>query len=292
MTKEHSLAGRRVLITGATRGLGAVLSSAFWAAGAHVAAVARSQESLVRLKGKLPVTGKQEFLPIAVDLAGAEAPSIIAKEIGEQWNGLDILVNNAGIQGPVGPLETNSWPEWEETLRVDLLAPVKLCRLLVPLLARGGRGRIINLSGGGATAPRPGFSAYATAKAGLVRFSETLAEEVRHNRVTVNCIAPGAMATDMIRGILALGPEKAGIQECQAAEKALVAGEAVLSRAAQLVLFLASDEAAGISGRLISAQWDPWPHLGAHVESLRNSDIYTLRRIMPKDRGMDWGSWQ
>jgi NAD(P)-dependent dehydrogenase (short-subunit alcohol dehydrogenase family) len=289
MTKEHSLAGRRVLITGATRGLGAVLVSAFWAAGAHIAAVARSKESLLRLKSALPDAGKREFLPIAADLAGIDAPPRIAKEIIAQWNGLDILINNAGIQGPVGPLETNSWPEWDETLRVDLLAPVQLCRLLVPLLARGGRGRIINLSGGGATAPRPGFSAYATAKAGLVRFSETLAEEVRHNGVTVNCIAPGAMATDMIKGILALGPEKAGIQECQAAEKALAAGEAVLSRAAQLALFLASDEAANISGRLISAQWDPWSRLGAHTESLQNSDIYTLRRIMPKDRGEDWG---
>jgi NAD(P)-dependent dehydrogenase (short-subunit alcohol dehydrogenase family) len=289
MTKNHSLAGRRVLITGATRGLGAVLVSSFWAAGAHIAAVARSKESLIRLMHGLPAADSQEFVPIAVDLAETEAPSQVVQAIVEQWNGLDVLINNAGIQGPVGPLETNSWPEWEETLRVDLLAPVQLCRLLMPLLVQSGQGRIINLSGGGATAPRPGFSAYATAKAGLVRFSETLAEEVRQNRVTVNCIAPGAMATDMIKGILALGPEKAGIRECQAAEKALAAGEAVLSRAAQLALFLASDEAANISGRLISAQWDPWSRLGAHTESLQNSDIYTLRRIMPKDRGMDWG---
>jgi NAD(P)-dependent dehydrogenase (short-subunit alcohol dehydrogenase family) len=289
MTKEHSLAGRRVLITGATRGLGAVLVSAFWAAGAHIAAVARSKENLMRLKSGLPAGEDREFLPIAVDLAGAEAPSQIAKAISEQWNGLDVLVNNAGIQGPVGPLETNSWPEWEETLRVDLLAPVQLCRWLMPLLVQSGQGRIINLSGGGATAPRPGFSAYATAKAGLVRFSETLAEEVRHNGVTVNCIAPGAMATDMIKGILALGPEKAGIQECQAAEKAMAAGETVLRRAAELAVFLASDVAAGITGRLISAQWDPWARLGDHVETLGKSDIYTLRRIVPKDRGQDWG---
>lgn len=288
MTKEHSLAGRRVLITGATRGLGAVLASAFWAAGAHIAAVARSKESLIRLMHGLPATDGQEFVPIAVDLAEPEAPSQVEQAIVEKWNGLDILINNAGIQGPVGPLETNSWPGWEETLRVDLLAPVQLCRLLVPLLVQSGQGRIINLSGGGATAPRPGFSAYSTAKAGLVRFSETLAEEVRQNGVTVNCIAPGAMATDMIKGILALGPGKAGIRECQAAEKALAAGEAVLSRAAQLAMFLSSDPAAGITGKLISAQWDPWERLGDRTSDLQGSDVYTLRRIVPRDRNLKW----
>ena len=289
MIKEPGLAGRRVLVTGATRGLGAALVAAFWAAGAHVAGVARSRESLSRLMNGLPAAGDQEFVPIAADLAEAEAPSHVAQAMAEQWDGLDVLINNAGIQGPVGPLETNPWQEWEETVRVNLLAPVQLCRLCLPWLGRGGHGRIISLSGGGATGPRPNFSAYATAKTGLVRFSETLAGEVRDRGITVNCIAPGAMGTDMLKGILALGPEKAGVQECQAAEKAMAAGETILRRAAQLAVFLASDAASGITGRLISAQWDPWTRLGERAEALQKSDIYTLRRIMPRDRGEDWG---
>jgi NAD(P)-dependent dehydrogenase (short-subunit alcohol dehydrogenase family) len=289
MTNERSLAGRRALVTGATRGLGAALVAAFWEAGAHVAGVARSHESLSRLMKGLPAAAGQEFVPIAADLAEMDAPSRVTQALAKQWGGLDVLINNAGIQGPVGPLGTNPWQEWEETVRVNLLAPVQLCRLCLPWLALSRRGRVINLSGGGATAPRPGFSAYATAKAGLVHFSETFAEEVRPCGMTVNCIAPGAMATDMLKGVLALGPEKAGVKECEAAKKAMEAGETVLRRAAQLAVFLASDAAAGITGRLISAQWDPWARLGEHAEALRKSDIYTLRRIMPRDRGEDWG---
>jgi 3-oxoacyl-[acyl-carrier protein] reductase len=269
--------------------LGAALVAAFWRAGADIAGIARSEEGLKKVRESLPSGASQEFIPVAADLSDPEAPSRLAERLGGQWGRLDILVNNAGIQGPIGPLETNVWSEWEATLRVDLLAPVQLCHLFLPLLAQSGHGRIISLSGGGATGPRANFSAYATAKTGLVRFSETLAEEVRSRGITVNCIAPGAMGTDMLKLILAVGPEKAGVQECQAAEKAVAAGESIVQRAADLAVFLASDAAAGITGRLISAPWDPWPRLGEHAEALRKSDIYTLRRIVPRDRGEDWG---
>jgi 3-oxoacyl-[acyl-carrier protein] reductase len=288
MNEEPCLAGRRVLITGASRGLGAELARAFWRAGADVAGVARTQGGLDRVRESLPAAGSQEFVPVAADLCDPDAPEQVWKAVTSRWSGLDVLVNNAGIQGPVGPVESNPWPEWELTLRVNLLAPVQLCRLFLPSLAKSGHGRVLGLSGGGATGPRANFSAYATAKVGLVRFCETLAEEVRDRGMTVNCIAPGAMGTDMLKQVLALGPEKAGARECQAAEKAMLAGDAIMRRAADLAVFLASDEAAGITGRLISAQWDPWPGLGRRAEALRESDIYTLRRIVPKDRGFDW----
>jgi NAD(P)-dependent dehydrogenase (short-subunit alcohol dehydrogenase family) len=148
-------------------------------------------------------------------------------------------------------------------------------------------GSIINLSGGGATSPRPNFSAYATAKAGLVRFSETLARELAEFHIRVNAVAPGAMNTAMQRAVLDAGAARAGEKEYQLALEQGRDGGAPPERAAELCLFLASPDAAGISGRLISAVWDDWPALGGRPE-LAASDIYTLRRIVPEDRGMQW----
>ena len=157
-------------------------------------------------------------------------------------------------------------------------------------MARAGRGKIINLSGGGATGPRPNFSAYATTKAGLVRFSETAAEETRELGIEINCIAPGAMDTGLTVEILRSGPSGAGQKEYESALKVRERGPAALGRAADLCVFLASSASDGITGKLISAVWDPWETLPKFLSDLRETDIYTLRRIVPKDRGRDWGN--
>jgi len=222
------------------------------------------------------------------DLQDPAAPERVVARARELYPTLDVLVNNAAIQGPVGPSWENSWDEWQATLQVDLLAPIALCRLAVPWMAERGHGKIINLSGGGATSPRPNFSAYAAAKTALVRFSETLAAETRELGMEVNCIAPGAMPTAMLESIAASGPSLAGQGEYGTALRVFQEGSTALKRAAALCVFLASPESDGISGRLISAVWDPWERLPAQLDQLRESDVYTLRRIVPKDRGMDW----
>jgi NAD(P)-dependent dehydrogenase (short-subunit alcohol dehydrogenase family) len=160
---------------------------------------------------------------------------------------------------------------------------------LLPLMQEGGQGKIINLSGGGAAGLRPRFSAYATAKAGLVRFSEILAREVSDLNVQVNCIAPGMLNTDMLQAIVAAGPEKTGVEEYTQAVQQVEQGEALPQRAAELCVFLASAASGGITGKLISAVWDPWEQLPEHLDDLRDSDIYTLRRIVPHERGKNWG---
>src|SRR6185503_10747901 len=131
---------------------------------------------------------------------------------------LHILVNNAALVGPIGPAWENDWDDWQQTLRVNLLAPVALCRLCASWLPTGGK--IINLSGGGATGPRPGFSAYATAKAGLVRFTENLAAELKDRGVDVNAVAPGMLNTAMQIAIKNAGPARAGEREFQQALRA------------------------------------------------------------------------
>ena len=171
---------------------------------------------------------------------------------------------------------------------MNLLVPVELCRAAAAWMIPRGSGKIINISGGGATSPRPHFSAYATAKAGLVRFSETLAVELAEHHIQVNAIAPGAMNTAMHQAVIEAGADRAGKREFAAAVEQDQRGGVPPVRAAELCVFLASEAAAGISGRLISAVWDDWPSLAEKAGVLASGDIYTLRRIVPKDRGLQW----
>jgi NAD(P)-dependent dehydrogenase (short-subunit alcohol dehydrogenase family) len=180
------------------------------------------------------------------------------------------------------------WSEWEEAVRINLLGTVLMCRsALGPMRARG-YGKIVNLSGGGATAPLPRFSAYAASKAAVVRVTETLAEELREDHVDVNAIAPGALNTRLLDQVLEAGPEKVGRAFHERARQQRDEGGAPLEKGAALAVFLASAGSDGITGRLLSAVWDDWARLSERREDLEKTDIYTLRRIVPKDRGRDW----
>jgi len=194
-------------------------------------------------------------------------------------------VNNAGVYGPIGPVEENDWAEWTQALTINLLGTVAFCRAAVPGMRRRGYGKIVNLSGGGATAPLPRFSAYAASKAAVVRFTETLAEELKDARVDVNAIAPGALNTRLLDEVLAAGPERAGPAFFDRSLKQRDDGGVPLAKGAALAVFLASAESDGISGRLLSAVWDDWAGLPSKRDALAASDVFTLRRIVPADRG-------
>jgi 3-oxoacyl-[acyl-carrier protein] reductase len=202
----------------------------------------------------------------------------------------DVLVNNAATPGPIGPFWENEWLEWMETFRLNAFAPLRLCRMVLPGMINRRRGKILNISGGGAAGPRPGFTAYSSAKTLLVRFTETLAEEVKAFGIDVNAVAPGAMKSAMTDAVIAAGPQKAGMKEYEGAQKLIDGTPDVISRAARLCVFLSSRASDGITGRLISAAWDPWETLAAHRDELARTDVYTLRRILPPDRGMKWGA--
>jgi len=252
--------------------------------------VARSEEALLELQIELAAkaqNGQQAHVVVA-DLETLDAVPAIMNQTRQVWDKVDVLVNNAAILGPIGKVWENDWAAWQKTIRVNLLTPVELCRACASWMITRRQGKIINLSGGGATGPRPNFSAYATAKVGLVRFSEILAHEIGAMNVQVNCVAPGPMNTEMLQAVLRAGPEKAGATEYAQALKWVEGGGASPERAADLCVFLASPDSDHITGKLISAVWDSWESLLEHCDELADSDIYTLRRIVPRDRGLDW----
>lgn len=277
---------KTALITGASGGLGTYIARCLWNNGFNLILVARSHEKLTFLAKELFTHSHQYIKIVPCDL---NDPASLDGCIQQTKHEVDILINNAAIQGPIGPIWENDWQAWQSTLQVNLLAPIQLCRAYLPLMQAKKYGKIINLSGGGATNARPNFSAYAVAKAGLIRFSETLAEEVKPFNIDVNCIAPGIMNTDMLKAIIHAGPTCAGEKEYQTAQATHQRDSSIMENAAELCHYLASSRSDGITGKLISAIWDPWRNLATFKSDLCYSDIYTLRRITPQDRGKTWG---
>ena len=277
------------LITGASRGLGALLAERFAFEGYSLHLVARRKYELEKTCGAVQRTADISVKGWVCDLASDIDRAKFLEEFSLSCPRLNVLINNAACQGPIGPLEANNWVDWQKTLNLNLLAPVQLCQKLLPLLKKTSAGVIINISGGGAAGPRPHFSAYSSSKAALVRFSENLAQETRKFGIRVNCIAPGAMPTEMLKKVLEADKRLAGEKEATFAQKVLDSGADVMEKAVNLALFLASESSAGITGKMISAVWDKWEEWPNHIPELEGSDAYTLRRITGKDRSMSWG---
>jgi 3-oxoacyl-[acyl-carrier protein] reductase len=284
------LASRKAIVTGANRGLGLEIARRFLAAGAEVAVGARDEallkvevENLAKANLGGRIVGRK--LDVALE---ADCRAFVEWAIAELGY-VDVLVNNAGVYGPMGSFDSADWAQWVEAIEVNLLGSVMMVRAILSHMKSRRRGVIIQVSGGGATNPLPGISAYAAAKAAVVRFAETLALEVKDDGIDVNSIAPGALNTRLLDEVLAAGPEKVGQDFYDRSLAQKQKGGVPLSKGADLAVFLASDAARGITGRLISAVWDKWEAWPQHLNELSASDLYTLRRIAGRDRGQSWG---
>lgn len=286
-----SLEYRAAVITGANQGLGETIARAYVEAGASLFICARDEEKLFKVQDQLRglCSPGQKVEAMRADVAKREDVERVASRALDVFPDVQILVNNAGVYGPKGRIEDVDWDTWVDAIEINLFGSILLTRAFLPHFRKNKYGKIIQLSGGGATAPLPFISAYAASKAAIVRFAETLAEEVKEDGIDVNSIAPGALNTRLLDEVLAAGPEKVGKAFHERSLKQKNEGGAPLERGAELSVFLGSACSDGITGKLISAVWDPWDKFEEHMEELKKTDIYTLRRIVPNDRGMDWG---
>ena len=279
---------RSVLVTGGSKGIGFTIADAFAGDGYHVALCARNRDDVDTAVASLRERhAAVNIFGATADIADEANVDRLVAEVTERFGGLDVLVANAGIYGPKGAIESIDWQAWCDAIRINLLGAVYSTRAALPALRRSARGKIIILSGGGATKPLPNLSAYAASKAGLVRFGETLAEELREAGIDVNMVAPGALNTRLLEEILEAGPDAVGDAFYAASVKQKAAGGTPLEVGAGLCVFLGSRASDGITGKLISAPWDPWQRFEAEKDRLEG-DVYTLRRIVPEERGWSW----
>jgi 3-oxoacyl-[acyl-carrier protein] reductase len=284
------LDGLNALITGSSQGLGKVIAEHYLREGANVVLCARDARLLDTTRAELERFASPGRMVKAkpCDVSNEKQVNDLVDFTFRELGSLQVLVNNAGVYGPMGPTEAVDLQEWRRAIDINLSGVLLPCRAVIPHFKKTGRGKIIVLSGGGATNPLPNISAYAASKAAVVRLMETLAEELKPFRVEVNAIAPGALATRFVDEVLAAGPETVGRTFYEKNQKWKQDGATPLSLGASLAVYLASTESDGITGKLISAQWDPWSKLHEHREELAQSDIYCLRRIVPEDRGKKW----
>ena len=271
----------RLVITGTSSGIGCALTGHLLVQGHHVWGLARSDQS--DLTAKHPGV----FRASRCDVADWTQMERTATEIAAAWPHIDGLITCAGLQGAIGPAVSLDPRQWSATIRANLDGTYYAIRACHELLSRAPRrAKIVCFSGGGATKARPNFSAYAAAKTGVIRLVETIAEELRGEPLDINAVAPGAINTRLTDEVLRLGPSVVGEAEYQAACKQKETGGGSLEKAISLVEWLLSPASDGISGRLLSAPWDSWAGLGRHAGAIAKSDVYTLRRIVPDDRGL------
>lgn len=187
-----NLTGRKALVTGATGGIGGAIARAFHAQGAEVILSGTRTEQLENLKKDL----KERVHIISSDLSRAEEVEALFSKAEEQAGSIDILVNNAGVTRDNLMMRMKD-EEWQTVIDINLAACFRLCRSAVKSMIKQRYGRIINITSVVGVAGNPGQANYCAAKAGLIGLSKALAQEVASRGITVNCIAPGFIASAM-----------------------------------------------------------------------------------------------
>jgi 3-oxoacyl-[acyl-carrier protein] reductase len=260
--------GGRVLVTGGSKGIGAAVARRLAADGWRVTVAARSADAIDATVNALDGDGHEGLVLDVGDPAAWEAA---APGLGE----LAGVVCDAGTIGPIGPVTAVDPGAFATALRVNVLGTWLAARATRPALERSG-GALVSFSGGGATGPFARFDAYAASKVAVVRVTENLAAD----GLRANAVAPGFVVTDLQDDVVAAGREVVGDEYFDKVQEAVANGGGEPPElAADLVAFLVSDASRGISGKLLSARWDPWAD-PAFQERLRTEpDLATLRRI-------------
>jgi len=193
--KIFSLEGKTAIVTGAGRGLGKTCALALAGAGATVVCVSRTLDALTRTADEIRAMGGKA-LPLEVDVLSEDSINSATRKVLELFGRIDILVNNAGVV-KAAPVERLDTADWDWIMDTNLKGAFLFCKSVVPHMKKQNYGKIVNMSSLGGIRAAKNLSCYTASKAGLMRFSETLALEVIAHNITVNCICPGYVASDM-----------------------------------------------------------------------------------------------
>ena len=277
MAERGKLDGRVALITGGGRGIGRAIAIAYAVEGASLCLSARTVSELEETADLVSSQFGAEVFTVVADVTDRTQVDAAVSRTLERYGVIDVLVNNAGNIGPVGRAWDNDPEDWARTINVHLMGVYYGCRAAIPHMLERGQGRIVNMSGVGG----PNTTAYDAAKTAIVNLTENLALELADTPITVNAVSPGSIHTrmweetrDLSLAIGDMATYERGVQ--------VTSGEgASIERAAELAVFLGSDDCGSLSGRLIRAFADRFEDFPGNVDEIMESDAYLLRRVDP-----------
>jgi NAD(P)-dependent dehydrogenase (short-subunit alcohol dehydrogenase family) len=274
-----ALAGKVVVVTGAGRGIGRALACDLSTRGAEVVLCARTRSALDAVATEVLDSSGRMPLTAVLDVRDAEGARQTIASVVQRWGRVDGLVNNAAILGPIGPVDQLDPEEFTATLETNVVGAVNLTAAFVGATPVTG-GSVVNLSGGGVGGPGvpTRAAAYVASKAAIGVLTESLARELAPRHVRVNAVAPGALATGFLDGVVSAGAERAGdslyalaTDPCRPVEPSDAFFE--------IVSYLLSDRSSWLSGRILSARWDSIERVEGERDRIPESSMFTLRRI-------------
>jgi 3-oxoacyl-[acyl-carrier protein] reductase len=237
-----TLAGKRALVTGGSRGIGRAIALLFGRLGARVAVHYASDEAAAR--HVVETLGPGNGIALRADLSEPETASGLVEGAAAALGGLDVVVVNHGIWKR-GPLESLSLDQWDETLRTNLTGPYRVCREAARQMVPHRSGAVVLISSTAGQRGEAYYSHYAASKGGIIAFTKSLAAELAPQGIRVNCVAPGWVLTDMSRHVFE-GPE------AEAALRRIPTGRpGTPEEIAGPVAFLASDLASYVWGEVL-----------------------------------------
>jgi NAD(P)-dependent dehydrogenase (short-subunit alcohol dehydrogenase family) len=267
--ERRRLEGRLVLVTGGSRGIGLESARALALRGARLVLVARTAGALEEASASLPGRGHRW---LAFDVSDEDAWHRHLDDLDE----LAGLVTAAAVLEPVGVVGSYPPAAFRRTLEINVLGTQLAVHSCLPALRAGG-GSVVTFGGGGATSPLPRFDAYASSKAAVARLTENLASALAPDGITINCVAPGFVITEIHDATLAAGPAVAGVDYYERTRQEISGGGFPAREAAELVCLLL--EGVSFTGKLVSAQWDPWRDRRFHERLASDPAFATVRRI-------------
>ncbi len=273
------LEGRNIIVTGGSTGIGLAIAEDCARNGATVVIAARNPDDLKQALQKLKEVSTAQHQSYSLDVSDTKAVTAFARWVSDKFSKIHGIVNCAGVYGPIGRTPEVELEKFKQAIEINFLGAVYMTHEFVPLLDLKSRPSIVNIAGGGAASAFPHYSAYATSKAALVRFSENLALELKEQGIRVNSVAPGFVITRLHQETIAAGAETAGAAFYENTARQISKGGVPPEKAAKLSVFLLSEESVGITGKFISAPWDEWNAESFQATLRSDPDFATLRRI-------------
>ncbi len=240
----QNLQGQVALVTGASRGIGRAIATELARQGARVVGTATSEAGAAAISEYLAELGPEAGRGVVLNVNDAEASVAVVEQVQKEFGSLSILVNNAGITQDQLAMRMKD-EEWDSVIATNLTAVGRLSRAVLRGMMKARTGRIISITSVVGEAGNPGQMNYAAAKAGVAGMSRALAREIGSRNITVNCVAPGFIDTDMTK---ALNEQQSAAILQQIPLGRLGAAEEI----AYAVAFLASSQAAYITGTTLN----------------------------------------